>query len=98
MLFSPQVPSYFELKIELYSHLLSRDLPSSSFLSTTTPQKIARSISKAVGKTILASGGGSKAPWKDFENIGPKFELVASANLTLDDCSEGESDIVSSES
>ena len=26
---------------------------------------------------------------KDFENVGPKFELVASATVTLDSCSEG---------
>ncbi len=26
---------------------------------------------------------------RDFEEVGPKFELVASANLTLDHCSEG---------
>ena len=44
-----------------------------------------RSISKAVGKSILLKAKASR----DFENIGPKFELVASATLSLDQCTEG---------
>ena len=47
-----------------------------------TPQKIARSISKAVGKKIL-----SKELQPDQK--GPRFEMVASVTLTLDECYDG---------
>ena len=47
-----------------------------------TPQKIARSISKAVGKKIL-----SKELQPDQK--GPRFEMVASVTLTLDECYAG---------
>ena len=82
-----------------------------------TPQKICRSISKAVGKKLAESNfsaaffdkdetsstsskGRKKSTKKEsanlsvddpyFTNVGPKFEMIASATLTLDDCSEGE--------
>ena len=48
---------------------------------TSTPQKIARSISRAVGKSLVKQT-------KDFENLGPKFDLVASTNLCLEACAE----------
>lgn len=47
----------------------------------STPQKIARSISRAVGKSLVRQT-------KDFENVGPKFDLVATATLSLDACGE----------
>ena len=63
-------------------------LPSSHYLEhkdlggiASTPQKIARSISRAVGKSLVKQT-------KDFENVGPKFDLVASATLSLDACGE----------
>ena len=77
------MPPYFEMTVEVYSH----QLDGGHHGIASTPQKIARSISRAVGRSILAGNG--KAASKDFENVGPKFELVASANLTLDNCSEG---------
>ena len=78
-----------------------------------TPQKICRSISKALGKKLAeshfstsffdkedsstsrkksakndsANSNGSEDPY--FSNVGPKFDMIASATLTLDDCSDG---------
>jgi hypothetical protein len=83
-----------------------------------TPQKICRSISKAVGKKLAESNfsvsffdkddqsasstlskNRKKSAKKEsasptvhdpyFTNVGPKFDMIASATLTLDDCSEG---------
>lgn len=69
-----------------------------------TPQKICRSISRAVGKKLLESSnfvdndGQPKKKLKVNEqknsdlyytNVGPKFEMIASATLTLEDCSDG---------
>lgn len=71
-----QVPPYFEMILEIYCHELEVQGIAS------TPQKLARSIGRAVGRTWSKNT-------KDFENIGPKFELVASTTLTIDDCSEG---------
>ncbi len=72
--------------MELYSHSLDKDSAS----AFPTPQKIAKSIGKKVGRTIMAAKHGSGGGIRDFENIGPKFELVASANLTLENCSPRE--------
>jgi hypothetical protein len=71
-----------------------------------TPQKICRSISRAVGKKLLESSNfmdGDGLPKKKqkvtefdqknsdlyFTNVGPKFDMIASATLTLEDCSDG---------
>ncbi len=47
-----EVPSYFELKLEFYSHALDKDLDQGFSLSavSATPKKMARSIGKAVGR------------------------------------------------
>ena len=61
-----------------------------------TPQKIVRSISKAVGKKLLMHNLPSmfnddlpkdKTVSEEVFNVGPKFEMIASANLTLEHCS-----------
>jgi hypothetical protein len=77
-----------------------------------TPQKICRSISKAVGKKLAensfsasffdkedttskklrkASSKTLKTCGDDpyYTNIGPKFDMIASATLTLEECSDG---------
>lgn len=77
LLFS-KVPPYFEITLEVYSHEMEKELGRGI---TATPQKIVRSISRAVGRTLTKS-------MKNFEDIGPKFELIASVTLTLDDCDE----------
>ena len=78
-----QVPPYFEFTLEVYAHELERDY-GRGFAST--PQKICRSIGRAVGRSVMTLTGVKSM--KDFESIGPKFELVASANLTLEDCDD----------
>jgi len=92
-----RVAPHFELTLEIYAHALDGKAASSTStdasLNTSdkevslkltnamleTPQKIARSISKAVGKKIL-----SKELQPDQK--GPRFEMVASVTLTLDEC------------
>ena len=69
------------MTLEIYAHHLKKEETLSKIAST--PQKIAKSIGRAVGKKYLSKN------MQDFEHIGPKFELIASATLTLDDCSEG---------
>ena len=74
-----------------------------------TPQKICRSISKAVGKKLAENNFSTSFFDKDetskkkknssksssttedpyFTKVGPKFEMIASATLTLEDCSDG---------
>ncbi len=49
----PQVPSYFELKLEVYSHAIDKDQLGQGFTLSSvssTPKKMARSIGKKVGK------------------------------------------------
>jgi len=86
-----RVAPHFELTVEIYAHALDKagkstsDLLNSSDKEVTlkipsvleTPQKIARSISKAVGKKIAKEIPDQK---------GPKFDMVASVTLSLDEC------------
>ena len=79
-----RVAPHFEMTLEIYAHPL--DYKAHDSLNSApkenlfeTPQKIARSISKAVGKKMQ----------KDPDSKGPKFEMVSSVTLTLEDCSEG---------
>ncbi|XP_023347091.1 rhotekin-2 [Eurytemora carolleeae] len=85
LLFS-KMPPYFELKLELYSYLLTEP-------STSAHAKLVKSISKAVGKTF-------SKPLRDQENQdeieikkskskpGPQFDLLATATLRLEDAGE----------
>ena len=65
-----------------------------SFLGKT-PQKLVQSISKAVGRKLLmqSSLASSLANDDDIDaltaNVGPRFEMIASVTLCLDDCSNG---------
>ena len=77
-----RVAPHFEMTVEVYAHALdgrSDDTKSSSAL-LETPQKIARSISKAVGKKVAREA---------LDHKGPKFEMVASVTLSLDECNDG---------
>uniref|UniRef100_A0A0K2V723 Anillin homology domain-containing protein n=1 Tax=Lepeophtheirus salmonis TaxID=72036 RepID=A0A0K2V723_LEPSM len=80
LIFFSRVPHYFELLIEVYSYLVPSN--HTSLPQLETPRKIARSISRVMGKSILKRGifGGNES------NV-PKFDLTATANLTLEDCS-----------
>ncbi|QQP38794.1 Uncharacterized protein FKW44_019476 [Caligus rogercresseyi] len=81
LIFFSRVPHYFELVIEVYSYLVNS--PSDNSVIQQTPRKIARSISRAVGKSLLKRSGGLFGSGEK----GPKFELIATANLTLEDVS-----------
>lgn len=120
ILFSRVAP-HFELTIELYAKLVEDGTTFPAFNGTSagasaataaagkmllaTPQKICRSISRAVGKKLMetnffdldehpkkskassSKSSGSKGDDPYFTNVGPKFDMIASATLTLDDCS-----------
>jgi len=94
---------HFEMTLEIYSHALDAKVESSSGgkdkdatmtssssskLILETPQKIAKSISRSLGRKLAkdmdATGNGS-----DASSVkGPKFEMIASVTLTLDECNE----------
>lgn len=67
-----------------------------------TPHKLVQSISKAIGRKLLMTNAASIFANHDQDldvtssdklsehfNIGPQFELIASASLNLDNCSKG---------
>eukprot|EP00092_Neocalanus_flemingeri_P084481 GFUD01106138.1.p1 GENE.GFUD01106138.1~~GFUD01106138.1.p1 ORF type:complete len:462 (+),score=154.09 GFUD01106138.1:110-1495(+) len=93
LLFS-KMPPYFELKLELYSYLLSDNS------MVTTQAKIAnsfsranKSISKAVGKRLArtmreVNGVKEEEEDKSIKHKGPKFDLLGTATLRLDDAGE----------
>uniref|UniRef100_A0A0A9ZDX0 Rhotekin n=1 Tax=Lygus hesperus TaxID=30085 RepID=A0A0A9ZDX0_LYGHE len=78
-----QVPSDFTFTLEVYSHMLRDDM---SIASTRRKIKntIHTSISRTVGKKLAASLRDELNSGK----IGPHFELMASARLTLDEVSD----------
>ncbi|KAF4518346.1 hypothetical protein B566_EDAN007073 [Ephemera danica] len=82
MLFQ-NVPADFRFTLEVYSHLLAEDLSMAS-----TPRKLQRtlhsSISRTVGKKLAAS-------LRDelHGRLGPQFQLVASAQLSLAEVHDG---------
>ncbi|XP_066909747.1 rhotekin isoform X3 [Halyomorpha halys] len=79
-----QVSSDFTFTLEVYSHMLRDDM---SMASTRKKIKntIHNSISRTVGKKLAASLRDELNSGK----IGPNFELMASARLTLDDINDG---------
>lgn len=99
-----KVSSHFEITIEVYSKLLNGNNSTSSLVKEAedflgkTPQKIVRSISKAVGKKLLMSNNvmsnnedlnpkQEKQLSEEVFNVGPKFEMIASVTLNIDNCS-----------
>ena len=89
-----KIAPHFELTLEIYAHALDLNKDKSSSgsraLISETPQKIAKSISKAMGKrlktmidTDTTEGLSSINPNK---KVGPKFEMVGTVSITLDDC------------
>ncbi|KAI4504888.1 hypothetical protein M0802_000438 [Mischocyttarus mexicanus] len=78
------VPAEFELTLEIYSCMLEED-----FSIASTPLKITKtihsSISRTLGKKLSASVNG------DINHIqlGPRFELAASAKLTIEETDNG---------
>ena len=90
LLFS-KMPPYFELKLEMYSFLLSDN----SMVSTQAKiankfSKANKSISKAVGKRIARTLRDTNTDEVDkaTKHKGPKFDLLATATLRLEDAGE----------
>lgn len=88
-----KIAPHFELAIEVYAHPLdmSKDTTATNSLIGETPQKIAKSISKAMGKKFLKSIGETSVNdnsngTKYKKEVGPKFEMVGEVTLNLDDC------------
>ena len=66
-----------------------------------TPQKLVQSISKAVGKKLIMHNVANILKEEEKNNpyspsvsdaifkVGPKFEMIATVTLRLDDCSKG---------
>ncbi|KAK6639049.1 hypothetical protein RUM43_007319 [Polyplax serrata] len=79
MLFN-NVPPDFEVRLEVYSHILQDDLTMAS-TSRKIKKTIHSSISRTVGKKLAATLNDELNAGK----IGPRFELTATARLTLDE-------------
>ncbi|XP_011302251.1 rhotekin [Fopius arisanus] len=77
------VPADFELTLEIYSHILQEDLSIAS-----TPRRIKRTIHSSISKTVGKKLAASLRDELNSGKIGPHFELMASAKLTLDDTDE----------
>lgn len=86
-----RMPPYFELKLEVYSHMLEDNH------KYNNPRKIAKSIGRAVGRTLAkslkdtnhskdSSDGGTAPPEREVK--GPKFSLIATATLRLEDAGD----------
>jgi len=90
LLFS-KMPPYFELKLELYSFLLSDQ---SMEAGTAKLVRQAKSLSRAVGKRIARTLKNSSGTDNE-DNLarerrvaGPKFDLLATATLRLEEAGE----------
>ncbi|XP_031630250.1 probable polyketide synthase 15 [Contarinia nasturtii] len=82
ILFSNVEPD-FELKLEVYAVMMETDLTIAS-----TPRKIKNTIHSSISRTV---GKRLASTLKDELNnakIGPKFELIATATLTLSEASD----------
>ncbi|GLV43728.1 hypothetical protein CBL_06948 [Carabus blaptoides fortunei] len=79
-LFFNNIPAEFEFHLEVYSHILQDDLSIAS-----TPRKIKRTIHSSISRTVGKKLAASLRDELNSGKIGPYFELMASARLTLDD-------------
>ncbi|KAI5706008.1 hypothetical protein M8J75_003945 [Diaphorina citri] len=73
----------FNISIEVYSHMLQDDLSMAS-----TPRKIKKTIHSSISRTVGKKLALSIRDELNSGKIGPHFELMASARLTLDDSSD----------
>jgi len=93
LLFS-KMPPYFELKLEVYSYLLSDDSKVSAQTKLANSiSKANKTISKSVGKIISrtlkeVNGENGKEDVKMGSYKGPKFDLLGTATLRLEDSGE----------
>ncbi|XP_034233900.1 rhotekin-like isoform X1 [Thrips palmi] len=74
------VPTDFELRLEIWGHVMQDDMSIAS-----TPHKIKRSIHSSISRTVGKKLAASLRDELNTGRIGPNFELMASAHLSLDD-------------
>ncbi|KAL6263844.1 hypothetical protein P5V15_003925 [Pogonomyrmex californicus] len=77
------VPSEFELVLEIYSHVLQEDLSIAS-----TPRRIKKTIHSSISKTVGKKLAASLRDEFGSAKSGPHFDLVARAKLSLDDTND----------
>nr|CAD7401166.1 unnamed protein product [Timema cristinae] len=75
-----QIPADFEFRLEVYSHILQDDLSIAS-----TPRKIKKTIHSSISRTVGKKLAASLRDELNSGKIGPHFELMAMARLTLAD-------------
>ncbi|XP_069156284.1 rhotekin isoform X2 [Procambarus clarkii] len=76
------IPSNFECNLEIYSHVLQNDLTMAS-----TPRKLKRTLHSSISRTVGRKLAASLRDELSNGDMGPKFELVATAKLSLDNVS-----------
>ncbi|KAG7201016.1 hypothetical protein KM043_003369 [Ampulex compressa] len=74
------VPPDFELVLEIYSHVLQED-----FSIASTPRRIRRTIHSSISKTVGKKLAAALRDEYNSSKIGPQFDLVARARLSLAD-------------
>ncbi|XP_076630949.1 rhotekin isoform X1 [Colletes latitarsis] len=74
------VPTEFELTLEIYSHVLQEDLSIAS-----TPRRISKTIHSSISKTVGRKFAAALRDEYDSTKTGPQFNLVAYAKMTLND-------------
>lgn len=79
-----RIPADFTFQLEVYSHVLQDDLSIAS-----TPRKIKKTIHSSISRTVGKKLAASLKDELDSGKLGPNFELMASARLTLDDVHDG---------
>ncbi|KAG8224331.1 hypothetical protein J437_LFUL004287 [Ladona fulva] len=72
------VPADFEFKLEIYSHILQDDLTMAS-----APRKIKKTIHSSISRTVGKKLAASLKDELQTGKIGPNFELMATARLSL---------------
>lgn len=75
-----QIPSDFEFRLEVYSHILQDDMSIAS-----TPRKIKKTIHSSISRTVGKKLAASLRDELNTGKIGPHFELMATARLSLDE-------------
>uniref|UniRef100_A0A1B6DHW7 PH domain-containing protein n=1 Tax=Clastoptera arizonana TaxID=38151 RepID=A0A1B6DHW7_9HEMI len=78
-----QVPADFTLQLDVYSHILQDDLSIAS-----TPKKIKKTIHSSISRTVGKKLAASLKDELNSGKIGPRFELRATARLTLNDIND----------
>ncbi|XP_064083297.1 rhotekin-like [Macrobrachium nipponense] len=76
------IPPSFDCNMEVYSHVLQNDLTMAS-----TPRKLKRSLHSSISRTVGRKLAASLRDELSNGELGPKFEMVATARLRLENVS-----------